>query len=98
MKASNEVAAHMIAESLEENLFEPNKNWPGAAFEDRSYARWAAMELVNRLMDYPHESPDLIVEEFMFKMEMFSAATDDPVKSRIFSVAKETAEDISTLF
>lgn len=98
MKANNEVAAHTIAESLEENLFEPNKNWPDTTFEERSYARWAAMELANRLMDRPYESPDLIIEEFMLKMEMFSIAASDPVKSRIFTVAKETAEDILTLF
>lgn len=98
MKANNEVAAYTIVESLEENLFEPNKNWPDTAFEDRSYARWAAMELANKLMDRPYEAPDLIIEEFMYKMEIFSMATDDPTKSRLFSVARDTAEDILTLF
>lgn len=98
MIASNDLAACMISESLEENLFEPNKDWPQGVFEDRSYARWAAMELANKLMDCPYESPDLIIEEFMLKMGIFSAATEDPVKARIFSVAKETAEDILTLF
>ena len=98
MKASNDTAAYTIAESLEDNLFEPNKDWPETIFKDRSYARWAAMELANKLMDRPYESPDLIIEEFMFKMKMFSIATDDPEKSRIFTIAKETAEDILTLF
>lgn len=98
MKASNEVAAYMIAECLEENLFEPNKNWPDAAFEDRSYARWAAMELAERLMDRPYEDADTIVEEFMLRMALLAHITEDPTKQRLFSIARDTAEDILTLF
>lgn len=98
MKASNEVAAYLIFECLEENLFEPNRQWPDDIFEERSYARWAAYELAEMLMDRPHESPDDIVQEFILKMQVMSAIATDPAKSRIFSIAAETAEDILTLF
>lgn len=98
MKASNEVAAYMILNCLEENLFEPNKNWPETIFEDTSYARWAAMELANRLMDRPYENPDIIVEEFMLRMSFLASITEDPAKRRVFSIARDTAEDILTLF
>lgn len=98
MKASNEVVAYMISECLEENLFQPNKNWPETIFEDRSYARWAATELAERLMDRPYENPDMIVEEFMLRMSLLASVTEDPVKRRVFSIARDTAEDILTLF
>lgn len=94
----NEIVVQKIMECLEENLIEPNKSWPRYLFEEQSYARWAAMEIAERLMDRPYDSPDLIIEEFMLKMAAFSAATDDPKRSRIFSIARDTAEDILTLF
>lgn len=98
MNASNELAVHLVLECLEENLVEPNRSYPTDIFEERSYARWAATEIAEMLMDRPHEFPDLIIEEFIFKMVVMEYATDDPKKSRIFSVAKETAKDILTLF
>lgn len=94
----NELAIRKIIECLEENLFEPKYSWPEKAFEDRSYARWAAYEIWERLMDRPNESPDLIISEFMLQMILYENITEDPKKARIFSVAKETAEDILTLF
>lgn len=98
MKASNEVAAYMIFECLEENLFEPNRNWPETIFEERSYARWAAIEIADMLMDRPYEDPDTIVESFMLRMQLYSIVEEDPRKAKIFEIAKETAEDILTLF
>lgn len=98
MKASNEVAVHLIFECLEENLFEPNKQWPNDIFEERSYARWAAYEIAEMLMDRPYESPDDIIQEFSLKMQVMSAIATDPEKSRIFLIAADTAEDILTLF
>ena len=98
MAPSNDLAAEIVMTALEENLPEPNRNWPMDIFEEQSYARWAAYELVNLLMDRPHECPDLIIEEFIFKMAVMEHAADDPMKSRIFGIAKDTAKDILTLF
>lgn len=94
----NQLAIQKIMECLEENLFEPNRQWPQTVFEERSYARWAAFEIWQRLMDRPHDLPDDIIEEFALKTQALSAVTDDPVKARIFSIASDTAEDILTLF
>lgn len=94
----NELAIQKIMQCLEENLFEPNVGWPKEAFEERSYARWAAIELAEILMDRPYEFPDLIIEEFMFKMDFLARTSGDPKRKRIFSIAKSTAEDILTLF
>lgn len=98
MIASNEVGAYMILECLEENLFEPNRQWPNDIFEERSYARWAAFELAERLMDRPHEFPDLIIEEFILECALLKTETNSPRKKAIFSVAIDTAKDILTLF
>jgi len=94
----NEMAAQKIIECLEENLFEPHKSWPTDIFEERSYARWAATELWQRLLDRPNEPPDDVIEEFIFDMVRLECSTKIPKRSRIFSIARETAEDILTLF
>ena len=94
----NEKAARLIVECLDENLFEPQKDWPIDVFEERSYARWAAMEIWQMLMDRPHEEADAIIEEFMLKMAIYSECVEDARKRRIFRIAKNTAEDILTLF
>lgn len=95
---TTEIAIQKILECLEENLFEPHYAWPHNSFEERSYSRWAAIEIANLLMDRPYECPDTIVEEFMLKMMYLENTTDDPKKNRIFGIAYRTAEDILTLF
>lgn len=94
----NEVDMTKIKEYFEENLFEPDKNWPKDAFEERSYARWAAMELWGRLLDHPYEQADDIIFEFILDMIHLESYTSNPKRVRIFSIARETAEDILTLF
>ena len=93
-----EIATQKIMECLEENLIEPQRGWPEDLFEERSFARWAAMELANEIMDRPYEPPDLLVHRFILKMKVFEMETRDPNRSRIFRIASEAAEDILTLF
>ena len=93
-----EQAISLVQECLNENLFEPSYFWPDQSFEERSYSRWAACEIWERLLDRPREDPDLIVANFMFEMALFANSTDDSTKKRIFSIARDTAEDILTLF
>ena len=94
----NDQATRILGVCLEENLFEPNRRWPSDIFEERSYARWAAYEIWERLMDHPRESPDLIIEKFIFDMAVLQHSTNDTKKARIFEIAKETGRDILTLF
>lgn len=95
---TSEVAVQKIMECLEENLFEPHIAWPHNSFEQRSYSRWAAIEIADRLMDRPYEFPDIIIESFMLEMEILAIEAKDPKRKRIFTIAEETAEDILTLF
>lgn len=98
MLPSNDLAPYIVMEALDENLIEPKRSYPDDLFEERSYARWAAYELANKLMDRPYEDPDRIIEEFIFQMAIMEHTTNDPAKEKIFRVAKETAKDILTLF
>lgn len=93
----NELFAQWIIESLEADIFKPS-NASDYTFEELSYARWAAYEISELLMNRPHDSPDLIIEEFMLKMTVFEASEDDSRRKRIFAVARETAEDMLTIF
>lgn len=94
----NEISIAILLDCLEENLFEPNNRWPSDIFEERSYARWAAYEIWERILDHPYKSTDDIIDEFILDMELQILATDNEDKERMFRVAKETAEDILTLF
>lgn len=91
-------AAEKVMECLEDNLPEPNLNWPKDIFEEQSYARWAAYELANRLMDRPYEFVDHVIQDFILEMMGYLHNSTDPQKKRLFRIAIDTAEDILTLF
>lgn len=93
----NETAIQKIQQALEENLFEPNKGWSDYIFEERSYARWAAYEIMNRIMDRPYDDPEIIVEEFALMIAKLGSETRVSTKRRIFLIAYQTAADILTI-
>lgn len=90
----NEKAIIMIIAYINEHLFEPGSNWPKHWFDGRVYSRWAANEILERVMDHPHISAFDTIEEFYFKMNLFSAYSSDEKIDSIFLVALETASDI----
>ena len=94
----NEIAIQEVKLYIEECLFEPRYNWPADIFEERSYSRWAAFEIIQRLMDQPFVSPILIIEGFMYEMASRSHIEEDLSKDHMFQIARDTAEDILCLF
>lgn len=62
-------------------------------FTHDSYLTWAASELASRILDKPHESSVIIVEEFMYEMAMY-ACTASEEHSLIFQTAVEVSEKI----
>lgn len=94
----NEVAICKIMSYIENALFEPRYRWSESMFKERSYSRWAAFEILERIMDRPFTQPDLIIEEFIIKMAYFSCINEDTEASRMFIVARDAAEDILSLF
>ena len=93
----NELEARMVLHYIDEYLFEPVRTWPKQEFEDRTFSRWAAYEIVQRLMDAPFDPPDLIVESFIFELAECSYLAKDPEVAEIFLTAKEAAEVILCL-
>ena len=94
----NEIAIQAIMKYIEECLFEPRASWSKYEFEKRSYSRWAAYEILERIMDHPMTSADTIIEDFILKMSLYTHVTENTKVNFIFSTALDTAEDILTLF
>lgn len=90
----NEAATRLIITYIEECLFEPKASWCKHEFEKRSYSRWAANEILEGVMDHPMSPADIIIEEFILKMSLYSCVAEDSKVSFIFSIARDTAEDI----
>lgn len=90
----NEAAIIKIMSHIENALFEPQYKWDESIFKERSYARWAAFEILARIMDSPFTPPDLIIDEFIIKMAYFSCINEDTEASRMFIIARDAAQDI----
>lgn len=93
----HDLAVQKILSCLDDILFEPDKRWSNDDFERQSYARWAAYEIINLIMDKPYDMPEIAAEEFMYTMATFAAFTKNSKKRRIFEIACDTANDILTI-
>jgi hypothetical protein len=83
---------------INEYFIEPDGRFPKRLFEEMSYARWAAFEIVELLMDRPYDSPDEVVGDFLLRMALYSQTANTPEKKRIFSIGENVAEEILSLF
>ena len=79
-------------------LFPPGTNWPEYYFKERSYSRWAASEILQRLKEGGNLTPIEIVEEFIDEMDDFSCLNDRRESKLIFSIARDAGKDILCLF
>lgn len=93
----NDQAIRTIIDYSNEHLFEPDSKWPQHEFELRSYSRWAAFEIVQRIMDHPKTPARNTVEEFLIKMLYYSSLSDGTKPGTVYSIAIYTAEDILEL-
>ena len=94
----NEVAIDIILTYIDQSLFEPDHKWPDHIFEYRTYSRWAAYEVLERIMDHPHDDPIMVFDRFWFEICSILNGDLDPKKKKIFSIAKQTIEEITLLF
>lgn len=104
------VVISVIQKYMDECLFEPKRNWPKYEFAMRSYSRWAANYILDRIIEESMKLPfyisglescDLlnIIQDFIDDLDYYSEISDG--NDRIFnmtSVAKDTAIDIGLLF
>jgi len=94
-----DVAVTLVTEFIREHLFSPAFSWDKYEFKKRSYEQWAALEIIERIMDRPLDPPIDIIESFMFEMYYYAYHSgDDEQRTFIFRTAYETAEEIILLF
>ena len=98
IKEERRIAEVMIGEFLDEYLFEAMPSWPKREFQNRSYERWAAKEILRRIVECPEDSVVNTIQKFIEDLYVFEEDSDDWSSVRIFRVARETAEDILKLF
>lgn len=94
----NEVAIDIVLNYINRELFEPDHRWPEDIFERRTYSRWAAYEVLERIMDHPYDDPSIVIEKFWLEIGVILNGEHDLKKHRMFSIAKQTIEDIGRLF
>lgn len=93
-----EKAAEIIFNYIDSFLFEPAANWPDKEFQKRSYSRWAAYELIERIMDHPLDAPIDTIDKFVLEMDYFASCFESKNGTFIFQTALETANDLILLF
>ena len=94
----NELEILLVQRYIDEYLFEFKQAWPKTAFIERSQARWAAYEIIERLTTCPFNPPEEIVEMFMLEMMQYSYVAKNEETSNLFRIAGDTAHDILCLF
>lgn len=104
-----EAAIDQINECFNTWLSEPQKDWPKEAFKERSYSRWAANEILLRLIEEELQPPVYITGRdpltpvdiiFEFKSEMefyYEICINDRLRDAIL-IAIDTADEIGCLF
>jgi hypothetical protein len=105
----NLLAISIIQEYMDEYLFDPKVNWWKSEFEERSYSRWAAEELISRfirqeevrpweVLIYDFKTPIEIISELINELEEFSKSGQNEKTKAIFTIAKDSATEILYLF
>jgi len=97
MTPINDIAISKIMKYIDEYCFEPGAKWLDEYFAQRSYSNWAAYEILELIMDHPFDSPSLLIDDFILKMELYSCIGNVFERKIIFSIAKDTAEHIQQL-
>lgn len=85
----------MIEKYMETFLFPPMVTWPKYEFVRRSYSRWAAEEIIDRILDSSiDQDPIDVIKQFSDEMDYCFEISEDKGSSFMFSTAKEIAEEI----
>ena len=102
------IAISTIKNYIDTYLFEPKSNWPEDEFAARSYSRWAADYILDRIISESQKPPyhitgiesktfTHIVQECIDELDYCSEIRDGKF-CKVFSIAKEVAIDIALLF
>lgn len=94
MESPTDRAIYIIQYCLDKLLKEVTYRY-GYSLEQESYSRWAARELLDRLIKNPITPPLPIIEEFRDQMDEYSKINPDT--SLVFNSGKDLAEWIINL-
>lgn len=86
-----------IEEYFDDNLFEPNRNWPKEEFDRKAIERWAAKEIIERIKTSSDDPIDAVI---VFWAEMNQYSLMDGINKEnayAFSLAYEIADEIGSL-
>lgn len=100
-----DIAIGVIEQYINEHLLAPCATWDKYEFKKRSYERWAAYEICEKIMDSPLEDPSSIIETFMLEAQYYADICElrsDSIftlnRSFIFQCAANIAEELLSLF
>lgn len=105
----NEQDISKLKQYIDTYLFVPNIGWFKDAFDVQIYSRWAANEILYRMMDEATKVPEYIsgtpqrstieiVEGFIDEVEYCYEVAEKPSAKSIFYVAANAAKNILILF
>lgn len=92
-----ERAIRIIQNYRRRYLFEPRGNWGDYEFNLRSYARWCADELINRICDNSWGDPIRIIRNFRNEMDDRICRSNRPITWTFASYVLNGSEDILDL-
>lgn len=78
------------------DLKEPKAWLRPSAFANRSYARWAANEILRRVRLNPSVPAEIVISNFAKKMSLY--AKDNPRNKRIYDTAYFVTMDLIEIF
>lgn len=100
-----DIAIEVIEQYINEHLLAPYATWDKYEFKKRSYERWAAYEICEKIMDSPLEDPSSVIETFMLKAQYYADICElrsDSIftlnRGFIFKCAANIAEELLSLF
>lgn len=96
-KIRKEAVLETIQEYFNDNLFEPNRNWPKEEFDRKACERWAAKEIMKKISESDDDPLD-VVTEFWAEMNQYSIK-DDISKESAYAckLSYQIADEIGSL-
>lgn len=93
----NEMFVMSLIEFLNETG-EPEVHWPRHEFDEVSFSRWAAGELMEAIMDHPMVPAMDTIEEFAIKMLAYQASSKGTNAEKIFKYAADFTYETLDIF
>lgn len=95
----DETAVRFVIQYIDDQLFLPSIKWPKEQLEERLYSRWAANELLMRLINNNprHILSIIIVEMFVYDMVMLAYLAHREQDFLKFNIAINIGEDIKDM-